>query len=121
MYVYAPSKSVQRRPFLKSFQNAMPTGRDVIIMGDFNTRLSKKDHSGDRPPNTGSAEWEHIREVNQTQDVWRTRHPQAREYTWHTNPTARTRIDWLEASAWSADEITRSRITGQLQCAVTIQ
>ena len=107
MYVYAPSKSVQRRPFLKSFQNAMPTGRDVIIMGDFNTRLSKKDHSGDRPPNTGSAEWEHIRKVNQTQDVWRTRNPQAREYTWHTNPVARTRIDWLEATAWSADEITK--------------
>ena len=53
LFVYAPCERADRPRWFTNFAACMPVSREVIIMGDFNTRMSKLDHQHGRAPNAG--------------------------------------------------------------------
>ena len=115
LFVYAPCERADRPQWFTNFAACMPVSREVIIMGDFNTRMSKLDHQHGRAPNAGHEEWGHIRSTYNTHDVWRRRNPTTACWSLHRT-SGRTRIDWLEASEAVADELTNVRYLLPAQC-----
>ncbi len=53
VFVYVPVERDDRPAWLSSFPLCMPASRDVLVVGDFNTRMSTKDHVQGRPPTDG--------------------------------------------------------------------
>jgi hypothetical protein len=49
----------------------MPMTRDLVVVGDFNTHMSRQDHANGASPNPGHQEWASVREAYKTHDVWR--------------------------------------------------
>ena len=115
LFVYAPCERADRPQWFTNFAACMPVSREVIIMGDFNTRMSKLDHQHGRAPNAGHEEWGHIRSTYNTHDVWRRRNPTTACWSLHRT-SGRTHIDWLEASEAVADELTNVRYLLPAQC-----
>ena len=105
LFVYAPVERDVRPGWLARFPACMPAARDVVMMGDFNLRMSRLDHAGGAAPSAGHVEWAHLRETYKTHDVWRRRHPAEKRWSFH-GPSGHTRIDWVEASEAVADELT---------------
>lgn len=104
IFVYAPVERAVRPKWFAQFPACMPMTRDLVVVGDFNTRMSRQDHANGASPNPGHQEWASVREAYKTHDVWRRRNPTTQCWSFH-GASGRTRIDWLEATEATADEI----------------
>ena len=100
--IYAPNDGSDRINFIKRLHNVMRDGHDAetIIGGDHNIamndlldRVNCISDSND----IGRIDLKYLAQTHDLEDIWRTRNPDQKQYTWFSNEKA-SRIDYFLTS-----------------------
>ena len=102
--IYAPNNDNAQIIFFKQLRSLLEQfpSDNIIVGGDFNCPLSKTDKEGGRDVSSRrnvASEIEQLMCIFDLDDVWRTLHPEEKQYTWRTSDLKiKCRLDyWLIA------------------------
>lgn len=101
--VHAPNEEKEKRVFFNFLRRFLMKYNNVILMGDFNTALSKIDMADGMvfKTSTGRKELKTLMEDFNLVDIWRERHEQKRQYSRRQmvgNFICQTRVDFILCS-----------------------
>ncbi len=103
--IYGPNRAKDGDLYIESLYAILDADLPIILCGDFNTVVDPyKDHRGCNPVSVWAYNWTrtllHLTSAFNLQDVWRSNHPHASEFTWHRsnhNQTSLLDMFWLSA------------------------
>ena len=101
--IYAPNGVSERRTFIEnlSVQSFIAQDHTTILMGDFNTAISKDDRKSGRIDCNSKLFARSIKELDLF-DTWKKHDPSSLEYTWTSsaNKDLQSRIDYIFMSTY---------------------
>jgi exonuclease III len=112
--IYAPNNANERRVFIQKLQTLLSTLNTAqVIAGDFNcvfnNQMDRKSRNGLSRPDETLRELNNLNFILSTEDIWRRRFPNKKEYTFTRND-AKSRIDFFLTSKQMDPEIHKAKI-----------
>jgi exonuclease III len=112
--IYAPNNANERRGFIQKLQTLLSTLNTAqVIAGDFNcvfnNQMDRKSRNGLSRPDETLRELNNLNFILSTEDIWRRRFPNKKEYTFTRND-AKSRIDFFLTSKQMDPEIHKAKI-----------
>ena len=125
--IYAPDNDNAQIIFFKQLRSLLEQfpSDNIIVGGDFNCPLSKTDKEGGRDVSSRrnvASEIEQLMCIFDLDDVWRTLHPEEKQYTWRTSDLKiKCRLDyWLIARQLSQKSPCKNVKSNTLHIVITL-